>query len=198
MVPIAFDSMSASEVRADDLEPKSSASPLPKVQTFNAEATTTDEVVAALRKAGGCIVRGLIPLDDIRQIERDVRPFIEADKPWIGKFLGLTMFNWKFLLISRHIGDFFPPETRRVCGLVGKSPTFARNVVGNKLWLSACDALLTSHVYNWVRNSAVKVSNIINVSLGWRNERVFHFSAAAEQHNHIQHRTRSQRPSSTP
>jgi hypothetical protein len=48
-------------------------------------------------------------------------------------------------------GDFFPPETRRAFGLMGKSHTFATSMVGNPLRMGVTDALLTSHSrYNWV------------------------------------------------
>jgi hypothetical protein len=55
------------------------------------------------------------------------------------------------LLIPVLLGDFFPPETRRAFGMMGKSYTFATSIVGNPLWLGVSDALLTSHhKYNWV------------------------------------------------
>lgn len=47
-------------------------------------------------------------------------------------------------------GDFFPPETRRAFGLMGKSPGFATSIVGNPLWMGVADALLTSRTSTWV------------------------------------------------
>jgi hypothetical protein len=110
---------------------KSSASPLPKVHSFNAATTASDQLVYALKLAGGVIIRNFLSTEDTSQIEADVRPHLDADQPWKG--------------------DFFPPETRRAFGLVGKSRTFAEKIVGNGLWLGVCDALLSStNVHNWV------------------------------------------------
>lgn len=85
MAPLAIDSEFAG-VSSGELQVKSPKSPLPKVQTFDAETAMPDNVVAALRAAGGCVVKGLVPLNAVRQIERDVRPFVEADQPWAGEF----------------------------------------------------------------------------------------------------------------
>ncbi|KAJ5935161.1 phytanoyl- dioxygenase family protein [Penicillium verhagenii] len=131
----------------------SAALPLPEVKVLNAGTTTTDEVVEALRDAGGCIVRGLIGTAHVDQIEKDLRPYLNADKSWDGKF--------------------YPPETRRCCGLLGKSRTFALQVIGNRLWNDVCDALLTSTLStNWVGNdieesiSHPQLSNTICFSIG--------------------------------
>jgi hypothetical protein len=76
-------------------------------------AVTTSEVVASLIKNGGCIIRNVLNSTDFAAIERDVRPHILKDQPWEG--------------------GFFPPETRRVTGLVEKSKAFTETVVGNQL-----------------------------------------------------------------
>ncbi|RDW58182.1 hypothetical protein BP6252_13593 [Coleophoma cylindrospora] len=110
---------------------KSSKSPLPDVKEFECSSATVDDIVSALKITGGVIVRNFLDLEDINRILEDVNPYLEADKPWGG--------------------DFFPPETRRAFGLMGKSPTFATSMVGNPLWTGVTDALLTSHLkYNWV------------------------------------------------
>lgn len=110
---------------------KSPASPLPTVQEFDAATCTVDDLVAALKTAGGVVIRNLLTPQALEAIEADVRPWLELDKPWNG--------------------DFFPPETRRVTGLLTKSETFALDLVGHKLWLGVVDALLTSEFpRNWV------------------------------------------------
>jgi hypothetical protein len=79
-----------------------------------------DRVVASLIQNGGCILRGLLPNEEtLATIEHNVRPYIEADRPWQGV-------------------DFFPPETRRVTGLVGKSSTFTENIPANKFCRDVC------------------------------------------------------------
>ncbi|OKL56437.1 hypothetical protein UA08_08161 [Talaromyces atroroseus] len=110
---------------------QSSKSPIPKVQAFEGSAATVNDIVNALKLAGGVIVRNFLDLKDIDRILKDVNPYLDADKPWDG--------------------DFFPPETRRAFGLMGKSQTFATSIVGNPLWIGVTDSLLTSHIkYNWV------------------------------------------------
>lgn len=91
---------------------------------FDPKTAKPEDVVKALIQDGGAFIRGLLQPETLDQIEKDVRSFIEADKPWTG--------------------DFFPPETRRVCGLGGKSRVFMENVVGAALYQDVCKALLTS------------------------------------------------------
>ncbi|KAK0701344.1 hypothetical protein B0T21DRAFT_300532, partial [Apiosordaria backusii] len=43
-----------------------------------------------------------------------------------------------------------PPETRRVFGLAGKSPTFLKNIVANPLYQAVCDKMLTSENKSWL------------------------------------------------
>ncbi|KAL1896364.1 hypothetical protein Sste5346_004749 [Sporothrix stenoceras] len=112
-------------------ELKSPASPLPTVQEFDANTCSVDDLVVALKTAGGVVIRNLLTPQALGAIEADVRPWLEKDKPWNG--------------------DFFPPETRRVTGLLTKSETFALDLVGHKLWIGVVDALLTSEFpRNWV------------------------------------------------
>jgi hypothetical protein len=65
-------------------EVKSSKSPLPEVKEFDATTVTVDELVDALKIAGGVIVRNLLTKEELDQIEADVRPWLEKDKPWEG------------------------------------------------------------------------------------------------------------------
>jgi len=53
--------------------------------------------------------------------------------------------------IPGFLGDFWPPETRKVMGLMGKSKAFALNVVGNPIWQKIGEYFLTSKLqHNWV------------------------------------------------
>ncbi|KAL9074149.1 MAG: hypothetical protein Q9157_004497 [Trypethelium eluteriae] len=106
-------------------ELKSSKSPLPEVKEFDAAKVSVDEVVDALKVAGGVIVRNILTEKELGEIEADVRPWLDEDKPW--------------------------EETRRAFGMIGKSNTFALRIVGHPLWLGVTDALLTSTLkWNWV------------------------------------------------
>ncbi|CAP64780.1 uncharacterized protein PODANS_5_3360 [Podospora anserina S mat+] len=105
------------------------ASDLPKVKEFPASANP-DDIVQALIRTGGVVIRNVIPQETLDVIEKDVRPFIEADEPWKG--------------------DFFPPETRRVYGLAGKSPTFFKSVVANPLYQAVCSKMLTAEYKSWL------------------------------------------------
>ncbi|EXJ83942.1 hypothetical protein A1O3_04609 [Capronia epimyces CBS 606.96] len=98
--------------------------PPPKVHSFDASTASCDQIVQALSLCGGCIVRGMVPTEKLEQIERDTRPYIQADKPWT-------------------LDDFFPPETRRVTGLFEKSRAFIESIPANKLYQDVCHAMLT-------------------------------------------------------
>ena len=120
-------------------ELKSPKSLLPPVLEYDAATCTSNDLVKTLKLSGGVIVRRILEPEDVQQIEADVRPWLDNDKPWNG--------------------DFFPPETRRAVGLLGKSKTFALRLVGNEMWLEVVDALLTSEFHkNWVSAGIVAVS----------------------------------------
>ncbi|EED21074.1 phytanoyl-CoA dioxygenase family protein [Talaromyces stipitatus ATCC 10500] len=119
---------------------------------FDPSPSNAQAVINALIKDGGVIIRNLLSQEVLDQIEKDVRPYIEADKPWKG--------------------DFFPPETRRVCGLAGKSPTFMKNIVVAPLYQAVCDALLTSTYHSYYGKTLEKsiskpqLNNTIVFSIG--------------------------------
>ncbi|KAJ9497714.1 hypothetical protein H2202_006747 [Exophiala xenobiotica] len=77
---------------------------LPTIQRL--ERSDTEGVINAIIKDGCCVVKGFADADTISTVNKEVQPYLEADKPWKG--------------------DLFPPETRRCPNLVGRSPT-ARN-----------------------------------------------------------------------
>lgn len=99
------------------------------VDNFSASTVTVDQVVQSLIRNGGCFVRGLLNPEELRTIESDVRPYIEGDREWEG--------------------EFFPRETRRVCGLAGKSPTFIKAISSNHIYREVCDILLSDSITAW-------------------------------------------------
>jgi hypothetical protein len=126
------------------------SNPAFQLKEFPASTATKDEVVDALIVDGGCIIRNFVSPSDLATIESDVRPFIDFDKPWTPN-------------------DFFPKQTRRVCGLLGKSPSFAYKIIGNKLYRDACDVLLSSSTEVWVGDHHVskpQINNTIVFSIG--------------------------------
>jgi hypothetical protein len=113
------------------------AKTVPLVQSFPGTASV-GEVVEAIKLAGGCIIRGILTPDEIRQIESDIRPTLDADLPWPG--------------------SFFPSETRRAMGLLGKSPTFARALVMNPLYQAVSKVFLEEEYWCW--NGKEKLHNV--------------------------------------
>ena len=128
--------------------------PAPQLQEFSASAdpANVDAAVKALIRDGGLFVRNLVPLETLQQIEQDTRPYINADKPWKG--------------------DFFPPETRRVCGLAGKSPAFMNSIVTAPLYQAVCERILSSTHHSYfgakIETSVSKpqLNNTIIFSIG--------------------------------
>ncbi|RAH71416.1 phytanoyl-CoA dioxygenase family protein [Aspergillus aculeatinus CBS 121060] len=118
----------------------------------SSDTVTAAEVVASLIKNGGCVVRGILNFEQLALIEKDVRPWIEKDRPWVG--------------------EFFPPETRRVMGLVEKSKLFTELIPGNRLYRDVCDILLTSTHKSWLGQkletsvSHPQLNNTIVFSIG--------------------------------
>lgn len=97
---------------------------LPQVEEFTPNPSNVDAVVQSLARVGGVVIRGLVPKAKLDTIERDVRPYLDADSPWVG--------------------DFFPPETRRAFGLAGKSSTFMQSIPLDPLYQAVCDRILKS------------------------------------------------------
>ena len=124
---------------------------LPQVQTFDADANPED-IIKALKLAGGCKVRGAVGKDILAQVERDLRPHIEADVVWEG--------------------DFFPIQTRRVEGMIGKSPICAEHIINHPLYQDVCKEFLTKKNWYWAGDKKIfatsdpQLNNSICFSIG--------------------------------
>jgi hypothetical protein len=130
---------------------KSSKSQLPSLNQIESSSANVKDVVKALKITGGVIVRDFLGMEEIGRILKDVSPYLEADQPWDGNPSSSPTLRYSLISNAAFVGNFFPPETRRAYGLMGKSPTFATSIVGNSLWMGVTDALLTScNKYNWV------------------------------------------------
>lgn len=125
--------------------------PLPRVQIFDAATADIDDIVAAMIEAGGCIIRNTTSAAALAEIETVIRPYIQIDGDWNG--------------------DFFPKETKRVMGLIGKSPSYVKHVVQNEIALSVANRFLTSTYKCWVGNelktfiSKPQLNNTITFSI---------------------------------
>lgn len=99
------------------------------IDSFDASTVTTDEIVASMIRNGGCFVRNMISPTDALAIEKDVRPFLGHDTTWQP--------------------DFWPRETRRVCGLAGKSPLFIEKIASHPIYEAAAARFLTTKSKFW-------------------------------------------------
>ncbi|KAF2501843.1 PhyH-domain-containing protein [Lophium mytilinum] len=139
--------MSSTKLFENDLK-----RPLPKVEVFDSASVSPEQIVAALTKAGGCVIKNAVSPSDLSLIQKDVQPFLDADKPWEG--------------------DFFPRETRRVNGLAAKSKVFMEKIVCYEPYQSVCSKLLSSTTKNYlgqdlqVSTSQPQLNNTIVFAIG--------------------------------
>ncbi|OAA42552.1 phytanoyl-CoA dioxygenase family protein [Cordyceps fumosorosea ARSEF 2679] len=100
-------------------------------QQVDYATATAAACIEALKHDGAVIVKKVLPPDILDQIKQDVAPAFARDVPFAKS-------------------NVFPKETRRANGLIGKSPAFTNQIIGNHLYQSVCDALLTkSHEMVW-------------------------------------------------
>ncbi|KAH8728395.1 phytanoyl-dioxygenase family protein [Phaeosphaeriaceae sp. PMI808] len=92
----------------------------PQADRFDSATATIEQLVASMKRNGGVIIRNFMPEDEISAIESEVRPYLEEDLPWEG--------------------SAFPPQTRRVTGLLVKSQAF-RNYLPSPTLLSVTSTL---------------------------------------------------------
>jgi hypothetical protein len=65
-------------------------SPVPAVPDFDSKKYASEDdlvrdIVEGMRVAGGCVVRNLVPQETLDEIEREVRPHLDAAEPWNGE-----------------------------------------------------------------------------------------------------------------
>lgn len=93
---------------------------------LDAATATVEQVAAALIRDGGLVLKGLCTREECGQVEKDIRAYLEKDSKWSG--------------------DIFPEESKRVCGMVGKSRTAAERIIGNELYQAVCDYFLSDTI----------------------------------------------------
>lgn len=126
------------------------------VESFDASTVTVDEIVQSMIKNGGCYVRNMITPEEATAIEKDVRPFLGQDS------------NWQ--------PDFWPRETRRVCGLAGKSTLFIDKIASHKLYEQVAKRFLTTKSKFWT--GKIQSENVSNPQLN--NTLVFSIGPGAK------------------
>ena len=82
IIPKAFSTQTKTIQSSQDGDLKSPSSPLPDVKSLDAKSTSVDEVVAAIRVAGGVVIRGLLNKEELASLEKDTRPWLEKDEAW--------------------------------------------------------------------------------------------------------------------
>jgi ectoine hydroxylase-related dioxygenase (phytanoyl-CoA dioxygenase family) len=100
------------------------------IQSFDNTAACA-EIVAALRRDGCAIVRGLADASTVKAVRAEFAPYLAAIRSEPPKNVSY-----------RSVGEeFLPGNTTRVTGAIAKSPT-CRSLVTHPVILSICDAIL--------------------------------------------------------
>ena len=122
----SFGTPTSNAVKAEDL--KSPSSPLPEVKSFDASNCSVDELVDALRVAGGVVVRGFLNESEVAQLETDTRPHLEKDTAWgDGKLASMSLCLILFVVTEARPRD--NDLQRRCCWLSSDSPNLYRRLL---------------------------------------------------------------------
>lgn len=82
-----------------------------------------EEVISIIEKDGGLIIKNFVSLDTLKVIAEELKPFEQPDQVWKG--------------------NFFPDQTKRICGTVGKSKTLATELLLHPLYKEVYTRMLT-------------------------------------------------------
>ncbi|KAE8454313.1 hypothetical protein EG329_005238 [Mollisiaceae sp. DMI_Dod_QoI] len=85
--------------------------------------------IETIKKDGGCICTNYVSPEDIATANAEVKPFLDADKPWQGKL--------------------FPPETRRCNRLLWRSPTCREKFFMHPLYQALGEYFLAETYPTW-------------------------------------------------
>ncbi|KAH6679239.1 hypothetical protein B0J14DRAFT_580335 [Halenospora varia] len=86
--------------------------------------TPIEDMTMLLKRDGGIIVEQLVSHKSIDISYQDIKPRMDRDKVWKGKF--------------------FPEQTKRCPGLIGVSKTFTQDQLMNPVYQAICDHFLTT------------------------------------------------------
>ena len=100
-IPKAFSTPTKTIHSNQDGKLKSPSSPLPEVKSLDATSCTVDELVAAIRVAGGVVIRGLLSKEELESLEKDTRPWLDKDEAWGeggGDGESASLLSWSFCI----------------------------------------------------------------------------------------------------
>lgn len=135
------------------LEPKNYNKTMPApLRYFDARSCTREEVVAAIKEDGCCIVTNLITAEQADAIVSEMQPFIERTTTGNDNFAGVN--------------------TTRTGALAARSPTFNKHVLLNPFFLAAADETLLP----WTKRYQVMATQVIRIGPGspaqpWHRDR---------------------------
>lgn len=138
-------------IQQDEHEVAPTMEQLPPVQIFYPDSPI-EEIIEAMKVTGGCIIKNFVTEEDADEMEKELRPALDADIPWKG--------------------EFFPEQTRRCYALLGQSPTFAKKAFMHPLYQGVCDKFLTTKNWFWSGHKKVwatskpQIMNSITFSIG--------------------------------
>ena len=115
-----------------------------RVDSFDALSTNAQELTESMKRNGAIYIRNLVSKDDINSIVQEMRPHLDDDIPWEGVC--------------------FPPQTKRLCGVVAKSDTYRKKVVMNPLWLALSEETLSTTSSGWFGD--IKAESVSRPILG--------------------------------
>src|SRR6202012_5357933 len=101
----------------------------PTMSEYNASSTSSAELVAAICRDGGVIVRNFASKSTLAALEKDLRPYLDADEGYEG--------------------EFFSKSTRKAQGLAARSRTFCTDILSNDLWRGVYETFLTTTTKSW-------------------------------------------------
>ncbi|KAH8432831.1 phytanoyl-CoA dioxygenase family protein [Aspergillus melleus] len=91
--------------------------------------TPLEDILFLLKRDGGVIIKGLIPVEDVDKTTEEIRHRLDQDLPWDG--------------------EFFPKETRRAPSMIALSPTYTKTQLMNPVFQAVCDHFLTTRSWFW-------------------------------------------------
>lgn len=114
--------------------------------------STPDVILNILYRDGAVVLKGLVPLESIAQINGEIKPYMDAD------------YNSGL--------EVFAKQTKTVCGLAGKSPTAVKSILQNPNVRAVVDDVLSITTESWwgdARNKCVSpplLSSFFTVRVG--------------------------------
>lgn len=87
-------------------------SPLPPVSDIDSTAYASQEallvdIIESMRRSGGCVIRKLVDAEALKEVEGEVRPWLDKAQPWNGgSTFGSLVVRWLKLLLH---SSCYPP-----------------------------------------------------------------------------------------